>query len=114
MTASLAVIAVGVYFLARWSWRWFLLALGVVIAVVFLIVLPWRYPSANFLDPDLPPLFLNHFWSWVGLFVAGITYSTVFLVRALRSARPSIRADATPATPGGFPELDAAWEEILV
>jgi type VI secretion system protein ImpL len=114
MTAGLGISALGVYFLARWSWRWLLVVIAAVVALLFLVVLPWRYPAASFLDPDLPPLFQNHFWTWVGVFLLGITFSTLFLVRGLRSARPAVRAEAAPAAPGRFPEIDTAWEEILV
>jgi type VI secretion system protein ImpL len=114
LVTGLSITAVVTYFLARWSWRWFLVIVLVVLSVVFLIALPWRYPAGSFLDPDLPPLFLNHFWTWVWVFVLGITGSMIFLVRAVWSARPALRAEAAPAAVERFPEIESAWEEILV
>ena len=111
---GLGVTAVGAYFLARWSWRWFWFLAIALLALIFLWVLPRYVPSSNFLDPDLPPLFLNSFWAWVFVFVLGIIGSVVFLSRAYHAARPAVRADLSPAAEGRFPEIEAAWDEILV
>ena len=90
------------------------IVLVAVACVVFLVVLPYFFPATSFLDPDLPPLFLNHFWTWILVFVLGIIVSVVFLVRTVLATRPR-RAEATPAELAGrFPELEAAWEEIQV
>jgi hypothetical protein len=114
LTIGLGVTALGAFFLARWSWRIFLCVVIAAVAVIFLFVLPRVSPAGNFLDPDLPPLFLNHFWTWVLVFVLGGLGSTVFLVRALRAARPTVRAELAPSVAGRFPEIESAWEEILI
>jgi type VI secretion system protein ImpL len=118
LAAGLVVTALGGYLLARESWRgiwrWVLLVLFLVVSGVLLIVMPWRYPAANFLDPDLPPLFLNHFWTWVWVFVLGISGSLAFVVRARHLARPVLRAEAAPAGAERFPDVESAWEEILI
>jgi type VI protein secretion system component VasK len=113
-TIAVAVTATGAFFLARWSWRAFLIGCVVLLSVVFLFVLPWRFPASRFLAPDLPPLFLDHFWTWVLVFVLGILGSIVFLVGALRAARPAARAEQAPSAAGRFPDIEAAWDEILV
>src|SRR5260370_41765050 len=92
---ALGVAAVGGFLLARWSWRWFLFVIVALACLVFMLVLPHRYPATNFLDPDLPSLFLNHFWTWVLVFILGMLGSVIFLIRTLRAARPA-RAEAAP------------------
>jgi type VI secretion system protein ImpL len=118
LAAGLSITALGTYVLARqswrWGWRWLFVAVALVLTVVLLIVMPWRYPAANFLDPGLPPLFLNHFWPWVWVFVMGIGGSLFFLVRARRLARPALRAEAAPMGGERFPDIETAWKEILL
>jgi type VI protein secretion system component VasK len=114
LVAGLGFTALGAYFLARWSWRWMLAVVVAILAVIFLIVLPWRSPATLFLDPDLPPLFLHHFWTWVFVFLLVGLGSILFLVRAVRAARPTGRTEQAPAVAGRFPEIESAWEEILV
>ncbi len=94
LVVGLGVAAAGAYLLARWSWRWLVAAVVAVACVLFLLVLPARYPSSQFLDPDLPAPFLDHFWAWVLVFVLGLIFSALFLVRTLRAARPASRAEA--------------------
>jgi type VI secretion system protein ImpL len=107
--------AIGVYLLARWSPRWLLAIVLIVAGLVLLIVMPVRYPSQSFLDPGLPPLFLNFFWLWVFVFVVGMTFSVVALIRLLRAARPASRAVATETElTGKYPDLEAAWDEIQI
>jgi type VI protein secretion system component VasK len=114
LVAGLGVTAIGAYFLGRWSWRWLLAIVVAILAVVFLIVLPWRSPATLFLDPDLPPLFLHHFWTWVLVFLLVSFGSILFLVRALRAARPAARSEEAPAVAGRFPEIESAWQEITI
>jgi type VI protein secretion system component VasK len=114
LLVGLGFAAVGGFLLARWSWRWFFAVIAGLGCVVFLVVLPYRFPATNFLDPDLPPLFLNHFWTWVLVFVVGMFVSLIFLIRTLRAARPA-RTEAAPADlVGKFPDIEAAWDEVLV
>jgi type VI secretion system protein ImpL len=114
VVVGLGFVAVFGYLLARWSWRWFFALVALLACVVFLVVLPYRYPATTFLDPDLPPLFLHHFWTWILVFVLGMLVSLIFLFRTLRAFRPA-KAEAAPAELAGkFPDIDAAWEEILV
>jgi type VI secretion system protein ImpL len=112
--AGLGVTALAGYLLARRSWRWLFFVVVLVVSGVLLIVMPWRYPAASFLNPELPPLFLNHFWTWVWVFVLGISGSLLFVVRAQRFARPVVRAGAAPVGAERFPEIESAWEEILI
>jgi type VI protein secretion system component VasK len=115
LTVGLGVAAVGAYLMARWSWRWLVALLVMLGCVLFLVVLPSRYPSSQFLDPDLPGPFLEHFWAWVLAFLLGLSFSAFFLVRAIRAARPASRAEATPSElAGAYPDIEAAWEEILL
>jgi type VI secretion system protein ImpL len=110
---GLCAAGVGAYFLARWSWRWLLWILAIVVAVVFLVLLPMRYPPQNFLDPDLPSLFLDFFWGWVLVFIFGILFSTIYVVRTLRSARPA-KVETSGELAGRFPDLESAWDEIVL
>jgi type VI secretion system protein ImpL len=115
LVAGLGASAVAAYFLARWSLRWLVVILLVIAGVVFLLVLPARYPSQNFLDTGLPALFFNYFWAWVLAFILATVFSVVYLVRAVRKARPAAKVVATDAELAGkYPELEAAWEEIQV
>jgi type VI secretion system protein ImpL len=113
-TIGVSLAAVGAYLLARWSFRWFLVVVALTVVVVFLFVLPAYAPSREFLEPGLPAVFLEYFWAWVLLFLAGMFVSTVVLARVLRSALPE-RAEVAPEEwAGRFPEIDDAWEEVRV
>ncbi len=112
---GLGITTVGAYFLARWSWRLFLAIVAVAGSVLFLGIAYRFFPPSEFLDADLPALFDRGFWFWVLAFLWGIICSIVYLVRTIRAARPTTRADATTTDLAGrFPEMDAAWEEITI
>ena len=103
----------GAYLLARWSWRWFVAALVAVAAVIFLVVLPRYFPPHSFLNPDIPDVFLGFFWGWMLALLLAVIVSVVFMIRVVRSARPA-RAESAPDESTRFPDIDAAWKEILV
>jgi len=112
---GLGITSIGAYFLARWSWRVFLAVVVVVASVLLLWIGYTYYPPERFLNPDLPGFFFRGFWFWVLAFIWGIFASIVYLVRSIRAARPTSRADATTTDLAGrFPEIDAAWEEIMI
>lgn len=105
--------AAGTYLLARWSWRWLVVVLLLVAAVVFLVVLPARFPAQNLLDGSTPPLLLNYFWTWILLLVVGMTFSGIFLVRTISAGRPAVRQEAAAAdATETYPDIQAAWGEI--
>jgi type VI secretion system protein ImpL len=106
------VSLIGVYLLARWSWRWAVVLLLAVAAVVFLVVLPYKVPSGSFLNPDTPPVFADFFWGWVFVLAVGAVAAAVVLIRAALAFRPA-RAEATAAATV-YPDVDAAWDEVLL
>jgi type VI secretion system protein ImpL len=103
----------GAYLLARWSWKWFVALLIAIAAVVFLVVLPRYVPSHSFLNPDTPGIFLDFFWGWMLALLLGVAFSVVFVARLVRSARPA-REELVSDDSTRFPDIDAAWKEILV
>ena len=108
------VSAAGAYVLARWSPRCFMAAITTLSAAIYLLVVPSRYPPQSLLNPDIPAVFLNHFWHWVLVFVLGIVLSLVVLVRVVLSARTASVDEATAKLAERFPELADAWREIEV
>lgn len=113
MSVGVIVTGIGAYFLARWSWRWLLTAIALVVALLFLVVLPRYFPAHTILDESSPPLLFNYFWTWMLLLLYGMTASGIFLVRSLRSARPVAGDESAEAAPAErFPDIEAAWKEI--
>ncbi len=92
--------------------RWLFLMLGVVVlGVVFLFVLPKRDPPAKFPASALPELFRRGYWIWMFAFLMGTLGSAVAVFVQFRQAGG---ASGIEAEDGGFPVLDAAWDEIRV
>jgi type VI secretion system protein ImpL len=94
--------------LSKYPVRW-LLGVATVFGVVAVLFL---YQPRE-LDPDLPDLFEHNFKPWLLILsltaLYALTHFTYTLVR--HYALPAQRAaDKTPA----FPDLDAAWDEILI
>jgi type VI secretion system protein ImpL len=85
------------------------LALMIVICLVVVISLSRRYPSSSLPDSSLPSLFRDSYWVWMFLFVVGAIVSTFTLVQA-----SATRRDGAGTRETAWPDLDAAWEEILV
>ena len=50
---------------------WLALLAAIALAVVFLSVLPRRYPSSSFPDSMLPPFFRDGYWAWMLAFLLG-------------------------------------------
>jgi type VI secretion system protein ImpL len=92
---------------------WWLVPVAIAgLAVVFLTIMPRRYPAADLPDSALPPFLHDGYWAWMFVFVATALGSAATLVRTARSRRgAAVAADEAGAA---WPELDAAWDEILV
>ena len=103
----------GAWLLARWSWRWLVAALVAVAAVIFLVVLPRYAPPRSFLNPDTPDVFLDVFWGWMLVLLLAVVVSIALVVRVVHSARPE-REELAEDDSARFPDIDAAWREILV
>lgn len=122
---TVAISAVGAFFLGRWAWR-LLVAILLILLLGGLLWLAFRYPAQNFLRTGLPPLFFDHFWLWVFVLLAGSVWSLWTLVAVLRGPRPApppvpvegeapeVSAAETRAETPRFPDLDAAWEAIQI
>jgi type VI protein secretion system component VasK len=114
LVVSGAVMAAALFLIARWSWRWFVAIVVVILGVLLHLWLPRVAPPQDFLSPSLPALFSRFFWTWVFLFSLGVFLSLVALARVVRAARPVVPwATAPSAAAEPFPELDEAWREIL-
>jgi type VI secretion system protein ImpL len=95
------------------SWgRWGVLVLSVVACLVLTAVMSRRYPSTGFPDSALPPFFRESYWGWMLGFGLGAVVSTFALAQSLLRRRGAAREAAAGVEP--WPELDAAWDEILV
>ncbi|HEX8203413.1 MAG TPA: type VI secretion protein IcmF/TssM N-terminal domain-containing protein, partial [Isosphaeraceae bacterium] len=124
---TLAIAAVGAFFLGRWSWRWLVAILLILLLCAFLWMAV-RVPAQSFLRTDLPGLFFDHFWAWIFLLAVGSLWSFFTVAGLLRGpslssaatvaepdAEPSAGADLAPApAPAGFPDLDAAWDSLRI
>ncbi len=92
---------------------WLVLVAAIALAVVFLVVLPRRYPTGGFPDSMLPPFFREAYWAWMLAFGLGAAGSFLLLLRFRRSPRAAVAGEAEGgAVP--WPELDDAWDEIVV
>lgn len=110
-TVGVAVTTLLAIVVARWSWRW---SIGLCVAaasVVFLLVLPARYPAHAFLDESTPALFANFFWTWVLVLTLGALFSTVSLIRTMVRRQPAAE-DPTAVAADRVPEIETAWKEI--
>ncbi|MBX6313761.1 MAG: hypothetical protein IRY99_12710 [Isosphaeraceae bacterium] len=96
--------------------RWWLAGLAVlVLAVVFLIVLPRAYPPEEFGPSVLPRFIRRAYWAWMLLFLLGSCASILSLVGRLTARRRGVvPAEVPEGEWAADPELDAAWSEILV
>lgn len=114
MTIGVIITAIGAYILARWSWRWLVAVFVTLAAVVFLLFLPVRNPAHTFLDESTPPLFLNHFWTWMFVLSVGMTLALVSFGRTLYQGRatPLRDGDGEGGENGSASDLEAAWREI--
>lgn len=92
---------------------WLVLVAAVALAVVFLFVLPRRYPTGGFPDSTLPPFFREGYWAWMLAFVLGSAGSILLLVRFLRARKAAAAGEAAVGAEP-WPELDDAWDEIIV
>lgn len=83
-----------------------LVAAVVGLVVLFEFILPRRYPE---FDPNLP-IFLSHVWTWMLFFslLAIVALGTLVWVVGGRS-----RVSSGPGE-GRHPDLDAAWQSILM
>ena len=88
------------------------LALGVVACCVLAAVLGHRYPPSAFPESALPPFFRESYWAWMLAFVLGLLVSVYDLHLTRAAGRDAAGGDGAGAET--WPELDAAWEEILV
>ncbi len=115
--AALATMVVAYFALPRMlkfarGLGWWLLAVAVLgLAVAFLVVLPRKFPSTSFPDSALPLAFRGGYWTWLLLFLlvaagSALAYGQT-LLRRRREGGPA-QAEAP------WPELDAAWQEVLV
>ncbi|MEO6810778.1 MAG: type VI secretion protein IcmF/TssM N-terminal domain-containing protein [Isosphaeraceae bacterium] len=118
--AALVALVVGMFAIPKlWGrivrLRWWFAGLSVlVLAWVFLVVLPGRYPPERFEGSALPSFFRQGYWAWMYLFLLGIAGSALALWRTLRTtttAEPVM--DEAEAGVGGS-DLEAAWAEIRV
>lgn len=113
MTIGVGITAVGAYFLARWSWRWFTVVCVTAAAIVFLFLLPIRNPAHLFLDESTPPIFLNYFWTWVFALIVGFSLSLIAVGRTLYLGRsPTVQEPAVEGESNRSAEIDSAWREI--
>ena len=90
---------------------WAAFALGVVVCVVVVTVLSFKYPSSRLPDEALPALFQNaYYWMWVlGFLIIALASSFIFL-RTVWRRTGAVVADASSS----WPELDEVWDEIMV
>jgi len=110
-----AVLGAAAFLWSKRSWRLLAILAVIALSVVCLFWLPRRYPSRTFLDPRLPQLFIEYFWTWVLVLSLAAIFSVVYLARLLIALRPAAPAEAAPSDlEGRFPEIDSAWEEILI
>lgn len=91
-----------------WKARWWLLGLvALAVAWVFLFDLPSRFPPRV----TMPRPYHAHYWTWLLLFLFGAVGAGLAAVGQLRAAR---RAAGAAHAEEGFPDIDAAWDEILL
>lgn len=94
--------------LAKYRW-WFVGLAVLVLAYVFLVALPRREPPGRFPASALPEMFRPGYWAWVFAFLMGMLGAGLAVFVQLRGAG---RTAGLEALDGGFPDLDAAWDEI--
>ncbi|WZP00765.1 type VI secretion protein IcmF/TssM N-terminal domain-containing protein [Isosphaeraceae bacterium EP7] len=103
------------WFRGRLTWRLVVGLVAVSLAILFLVVLPRVFPDATASLGDLPELFRGWFWAWLLAFALGVLFSVTFLVRVILASRPSGVAEPDESrVDGRYPEIDAAWDEILL
>jgi hypothetical protein len=94
-----------------WKARWWLLGLaGLVVAWAFLFYLP-RVRDPGEFDSVVPPQFIPHYWTWMLAFLAGAVGAGLAAWGQLRAGRRSAGSSGAEA---GFPDIDEAWDEILL
>lgn len=96
-------LAAGAFLWARRSWLWLLI---LAVAALCFLCLYWL-PERSGLGAG------RGLWAFVLVLLLGMVTLGVWLGRLLRTPRAPVAAAAAPGElPGGFPEVDAAWEEI--
>jgi hypothetical protein len=116
----IAAMAIGsslafAWFRGKLTWRVVVGLLALSLAFLFLVVLPRVFPDATASLGDLPALFRDRFWAWLLAFSLVALFAITFLVRAIVSSRPAGAAQPDEGlVEGRYPELDAAWDEILM
>lgn len=116
--AALITFVVGMFAIPKlWGrivrLRWWLAGLSVfVLAWVFLVVLPGRYPPERFEGSALPSFFRQGYWTWMYLFLLGMAGSGLALWRTLRSTTTAEPLAEDVDAVGS--DLEPAWAEILV
>ena len=92
--------------------RWWFAGLGVLLlSWFFLVFLRLRLPSDRFPTSALPVEFQPHYWLWMFVFLIGAMVSAVGVVTQVRLAKGRTGADPEG---GRFPDIDFAWEDILL
>lgn len=112
LAVGTGVGAVGLWFLARWSLRWTLAVIAAIIIVIG-FVLSRAYPQARDSLGDAPGFVRDGFWPLATLLALAVLFSLFLLIRSFVAARAASTdgpADDEPA--GGYPDIDAAWQEI--
>ena len=84
-------------------------AMLLVLAVVFLWLLPTWQPQDEFLSREVPGLFYAWYWPVLLVCLLGVIFGLILLVRLIRAAR---RGTALDLRAGLDPELESAWMEI--
>jgi hypothetical protein len=96
-------------FVAR-HWPWLAGAAALALAVVF-VLLHRSLPPERLGESALPWFFERGYWAWLWLFLVGAAGATGYFVRTLHAGRAGAAAVEDDE---GHPDLDAAWDEILV
>jgi hypothetical protein len=85
------------------------LALIIVGCCVLVAYLSRRYPASTLPDSSLPSVFRESYWLWMLVFLVGAIVSTFTLVQGAAGRR-----DGAGPLEAPWPDLEAAWNEIIV
>ncbi len=109
LAATAAAVA---WFWAKHPVRW-ILAIATVVVIVAVARGQADLPRYNDLDPFLPSAFKPPYFSW---WVLALSLSALYLSTHLAGTWIRARASDSrgPSGEAGFPDLDAAWDEIQI